>query len=73
VGNLMSALPRISRPDYNIPKLPVVSDNEDKHPISDECTDAQILELNPNLGAYPVPLTQRLPKQSPGTLKKTPT
>lgn len=72
VGNLLSTLPRISSPGNKIPKLPRVSDNENEPPISNECTAGQIEELNPDLGAYPVPLIQNIPKQEPGTLKRTP-
>jgi phospholipase C len=73
VGNLMSTLPIISAPNYKLPKLPVVSDNEKAPPISNECTPTQILELNPDEGAYPVPLIQKMPTQGPQTLKRTPT
>jgi len=73
VGNLLSTLPRIFHPDYKVPQLPLVSDREYDRPISDECTDSQILELNPDDGSYPVPLIQVMPHQESGTLKKTPT
>jgi phospholipase C len=72
VGDLTSTLPIISSPDVKVPKLPLVSDNEKAPPISNECSDTQIAELNPNDGAYPVPLQQKMPTQESGTLKKTP-
>jgi phospholipase C len=73
VGNLMSTLPRIGSPNYKVPKMAAVSDSEKTGPVGDECTSTQILELNPDLGAYPVPLIQKMPTQAPGTLKSTPT
>jgi phospholipase C len=73
VGDLVSTLPKISSPVYKVPVLPHVSDVEHNPPIKGECNDAQIVELNPNEGPYPVPLSQRMPKQAAGTLKKTPT
>jgi phospholipase C len=73
VGNLLSTLPIISSPNYKVPKLPAVSRDWAEPPISDECNGAQILELNPDEGPYPVPLIQKMPKQAPGTLKRTPT
>jgi hypothetical protein len=69
---LLTTLPRISSPGYKVPNLPVVSYHEKVPPISDECTESQILELNPDDGSYPVPLIQKIPKQTPGTLKRTP-
>jgi phospholipase C len=72
IGNLLSTLPTLSSPNYKIPRLPVISDNENREPIKGECSDSQILELNPNDGAYPVPLIQQMPHQSPNTLKRTP-
>ena len=40
VGNLMSTLPVLDKPDVKVPKLPVVSDNESAKPISNECIGA---------------------------------
>jgi phospholipase C len=78
VGDLTSTLPVLpgssaGSPDYKVPVLPVVSDNESSPPISNECNNEQILELNPSTTAYPIPRHQRQPKQSPGKSKKTPT
>jgi phospholipase C len=72
VGDLTTSLPLISAPNTKVPSLPKVAWGEYQPPISNECSDAQILELNPDNGAYPVPLIQKMPKQEPGTLKKTP-
>ena len=72
VGNLMSALPKISSPEYSLPKLPVVSDDEHSRPIKGECNAGEILELGSNDRAYHVPPIQTMPHQESGSLKKTP-
>ena len=71
VGNLMSALPTLGRPDVTIPRLPVVSGDQSVAPIDEECDSEQLFELNPDDGAYPVPRLQRLPRQSAGSLRST--
>ncbi len=72
VGNLMSTLPVLSKPDYKVPKIAAVSDDQSAPPISNECTADQVIELDPNDGAYPVPTKQKMPKQAAGKLKSTP-
>jgi phospholipase C len=72
-GDLMSTLPVLSKPDFKVPKLAAVSDNESAAPISTECNGEQIVELNPNEGSYPIPTKQKMPKQAGGKLKPTPT
>jgi phospholipase C len=72
VGNLMSTLPALATPNYKVPNIAPVSDNAAAPPISNECTPTQILELNSNNGAAPVPTKQKMPKQTPGQLKPTP-
>jgi phospholipase C len=72
VGDLLPTLARISRPDNKVPRLPYVNDSESQRRIKDECNTLQILELNPDEGAYPVPLIQKMPRQEAGTLQKTP-
>jgi phospholipase C len=72
VGNLMATLPTLAKPDCRVPKIAAVSSIVSAPPISNECTTAQIVEVNKNLGAFPVPKKQKLPKQMPGTLKRTP-
>jgi phospholipase C len=71
VGNLLSTLPRLSSPEYEVPRMAPVSDDEHQRPIKGECNDEQIFELNPDDGAYRVPRVQRIPRQEAGTLKKT--
>jgi phospholipase C len=73
VGNLTSTLPVLSQPNYKVPKIAAVSDNESAPPISNECSPDQVLELNPNDGAYPYKVKQKMPKQASGSLKTTPT
>ena len=78
VGDLTSSLPVLpgssaGSPDYKVPVLPVVSDDESSPPISSECNSSQILELNPSTTPYPVPKHQRQPKQEHGKFKPTPT
>ncbi len=72
VGNLLSTLPALETPDVKVPKLVAVSANQSTRPIGDECTVDQILELNPDDGAYPVPSVQTMPKQASGHLRPTP-
>ncbi len=72
VGNLMSTLPALDKPDVKVPKIAAVSDNQSAPPISNECSNEQVLELNPNNGAFPVPQKQKMPKQASGHLKPTP-
>lgn len=72
VGDLTATLPALAKPDYRVPKLAAVSADVTSPPISNECTTAQVVEVNQNLGAYPVPKKQKLPKQTPGSLKRTP-
>ena len=66
----MTALPVLDRPDTRVPKIAAVSDSQSTPPVGDECSSAQILELNPDDGAYPVPKVQRPAKQAPGNLKR---
>jgi phospholipase C len=73
VGNLTSTLPVLAQPDYKVPPFKAVSDVETSPPISNECSSAQILEVNSNDGAYPFPDKQKMPKQASGSLKTTPT
>jgi phospholipase C len=72
VGNLMSTLPVLNKPNVKVPKIAAVSNNQAAPPIGNECTPVQILELNLNLGAVPVPKKQKMPKQAAGQLKQTP-
>jgi phospholipase C len=72
VGDLTSTLPVLGTPVTKAPRLPQTSDNESAPPVSNECTSLQILELNSNDGAYPVPKHQKIPTQSRGSLKQTP-
>ena len=72
VGDLSSTLPVLGAPVTKAPKLPLTSDNESAPPISNECSSLQVLELNTNDGAYPVPKHQKMPRQSTGSLKPTP-
>jgi phospholipase C len=72
VGNLMSTLPVLDKPDVEVPKIAAVSDDQSAPPIGDECSSEQILELDPDNGAYPVPGRQKLPRQAPGHLRSTP-
>jgi len=72
VGDLTATLPALGKPVTKVPKLPVVSADQTVPPISNECTPTQVIELNPNDGAYPVPMKQKMPKQTPGHLRTTP-
>ena len=81
VGDLTSSLPVLpgssaGSPDYKVPVLPVVSDDESSPPISNECTSGEIIEVNPSSTSttpYPIPKHQRQPKQEHGKFKPTPT
>jgi phospholipase C len=78
VGDLTSTLPVLpgssaGSPNYRVPNLPVVSDDESSPPISNECNSEQILELNPSTSPYPIPRRQSQPKQLSGRAKRTPT
>ena len=81
VGDLTSTLPVLpgssaGSPNYRVPRLPTVSDDQTVAPISNGCTTAEILELNPSPTSsvpYPIPNHQGLPTQRRGTSKPTPT
>ncbi len=72
VGNLMSTLPALAKPSYKVPKFAAVSDDQSAPPLGNECSPNQIIELNPDNGAFPVPKKQKMPKQTAGHLKPTP-
>jgi phospholipase C len=72
VGNLLSTLPVLDKPDVAVPTLVGVSASQTARPVGNECTVEQILELNPDDGAYPVPEVQTMPRQARGGLKPTP-
>ncbi len=71
VGDLTSTLPVLAAPDVSVPPMPVVSAGVSTPPVGGECTSAQILEVNPDDGAFPVPRSQRHPVQAPGRLRST--
>jgi phospholipase C len=78
VGDLTSTLPVLpgssaGSPNYRVPNLPTVSDNESAPPISNECNIEQIVELNPLTSPFPIPRRQRQPRQMAGRSKPTPT
>lgn len=72
-GDLTAALPTVSAPITKKPKLPKVSNNTKKPPISTECTGGQLIELNPTTAPYPLPNPQQLPTQGSQVLRRTPT
>jgi phospholipase C len=71
VGDLTTTLPVLGSPVTKAPKLPVVSDDETMPPISNECSSAQILELNPSTAQYPIPKKQAIPAQKKSKLQPT--
>lgn len=72
VGDLTTTLPTLGAPVTRVPRLPVVSADETVPPISNECTNTQILELNPTTAQYPIPKRQRIPTQRADRLRPTP-
>jgi phospholipase C len=72
VGNLTSALPRLSSPDTTIPTLPPTSQDKTKAPIVGECAPIQIAEIYGG-SSVPVPADQSQPSQGENTLRPTPT
>jgi phospholipase C len=73
VGNLTSTLPTLATPITKKPKLPKTSDSIKKAPIKGECTSGQLIEVNSDTAAYPIPSSQTQPTQGPQVLKPTPT
>jgi phospholipase C len=73
VGDLTATLPTLNAPVTKVPHLPVTSDNESAPPISNECTSAEIIEADGGTGPFPVARHQKMPTQTKGTLRQTPT
>jgi phospholipase C len=77
VGDLTATLPTLTTPNSRVPHLPVTSDDESTAPIN-QCSSGEIIEGGGGssgsgpTGNFPVARHQKLPKQSPGTLKRTP-
>ena len=73
VGNLMSTLPRISDPRHTSPEaaLPYPTTRSNRRSRASALA-TQILELNPDDGAYPVPLVQSMPTQDAGNAEEDP-
>ncbi len=71
-GDLTAALPVLDKPVTTKPKLPLTSDSTKAAPIGNECTSAQLLESNPKVSPFVIPKHQTIPKQAPGSLKRTP-
>jgi phospholipase C len=71
-GDLTAALPVLGAPVTTKPKLPLTSDSTKAAPIGNECTSAQLLESNPKPSPFVIPKHQTIPKQAPGSLKRTP-
>ncbi|MDA8268828.1 MAG: phospholipase, partial [Actinomycetota bacterium] len=65
-GDLTSTLD-VTTPDPRVPGLPATP----KKPavVTDECSAAQLLELNVAVAPYSVPLPQTMPTQEPGTAR----
>jgi phospholipase C len=71
-GDLTAALPVLSAPVTKAPTLPVTSSSTKAAPVGNECTSLQLLEDNPKVNPFVIPKLQVMPKQAPGSLKKTP-
>ncbi|MDA8280382.1 MAG: twin-arginine translocation signal domain-containing protein [Actinomycetota bacterium] len=65
-GDLTSTLD-VTTPDPRVPGLPATP----KKPavVTDECSAAQLIELNVAVAPYSVPLPQTMPTQEPGTAR----
>jgi phospholipase C len=75
VGDLTGTLPTLMAPVTKVSHLPVTSDDESAPPV-DECSSDEILEINPSpssVSPFPVAKHQKMPKQTSGALKQTPT
>jgi phospholipase C len=71
-GDLTSTL-HVASPDRSIPKLPVAAGKSDTS-VRRECTASQLLELDvPIPPPYPVPASQSMPSQEPGSRTPVPT
>jgi phospholipase C len=74
-GDLTATLPVLSAPVTKVQRLPLTSDSTTTGPVGTECTNTEILELNPSKSStapFPVKKKQKMPKQTRGTRKKTP-
>ena len=71
-GDLTATLPVLDAPVTTAPKLPLTSDSTKAAPIGNECTALQLLEVNPKVSPFVIPKHQTIPKQAPGSLKRTP-
>jgi phospholipase C len=72
VGDLTATLPVLGAPVTKKPTLPTTSASTKAAPVGNECTTEQILELNTKVKPFVIPKHQTIPKQAPGSLKKTP-
>ncbi|MGH9030183.1 MAG: alkaline phosphatase family protein [Acidimicrobiales bacterium] len=64
VGDLTSAL-HMSHSDTSTPKMPATSDSP--RSVQEECQPSQLLELDVDSPAYPVPAHQKMPTQEHGS------
>jgi phospholipase C len=74
-GDLTSTLPMLEAPVTRMQKLPMASASTTAPPVGGECTAVEILEVNPNpktVTPFPIKKNQKMPKQSKGTSKPTP-
>ncbi len=63
-GDLTSTLPVLGAPVTKAPRLPLTSASTTAPPVGNECSAAQILELNTTTAPYPIPKRQKLPTQA---------
>ncbi|MFZ0665591.1 MAG: alkaline phosphatase family protein [Acidimicrobiales bacterium] len=64
VGDLTEAL-HLSHSETTTPALPATS--QSPRSVATECQAVQLLELNVNTPAYPIPVHQQMPTQEPGS------
>src|SRR5664280_370978 len=72
-GDLTATLPVLHAPVTKAPHLPATSASTTAAPVGGECSSAQLIELNPKVPPFVVPKHQKMPSQSKGSLKPTPT
>jgi phospholipase C len=68
-GDLTTTL-HVSSPDTSVPRLPATAGTADRV-VKAECTSLQLLEVDvKNPAPYPLPTSQRIPSQEPGTARR---
>jgi phospholipase C len=71
-GDLTSTLPVLAHPVTKVQKLPLTSASTTTGVVGAECSPAQILEVNTTTAPFTIKKHQKMPRQEPGKVRRTP-